>query len=85
MQIDKTPFYRKAIIPWHATDTACLIKAVVMFVFVVFGVDGIKVARQIEAYNDYVWVPGLFFGLSITVFAVNLTRLVKRYTQSASM
>jgi len=82
MQLDKSPFIRKAIISWHATDTACLIKAAVMFLFVLFGFDGIKVARQIDAYNNYVWVPILFLGLSAAVFVINLVRFVKRYTGS---
>ncbi|MBC2716792.1 MAG: hypothetical protein HF978_15925 [Desulfobacteraceae bacterium] len=85
MQIDKSPFFRKAIIPWYASDTACLIKAVVMLVVVLFGLDGIKVARQIDAYNDYVWVPIMLFVLSVIVFVVNLIRLIKRYTGSSAM
>lgn len=85
MQIDKSPFFRKAIIPWYDTDTACMITAVVMFISALFGVEGIKIAGQIETYNDYIWVPVLFFALSATVFATTIIRLVKRYTGNSPM
>ncbi len=85
MQIDKSPSFRKAISPWYDSDSACLIKAIVAFVVVLFGIDGIKVARQIDAYHDYVWVPVLLFSLSVTVFVTNLIRLVKRYGRSSAM
>ncbi len=85
MQIDKSTFIRKAIIPWYATDTACLIKAVVMFLFVLFGADGIKVVGQIDAYNDYVWVPMLLLLLSSAVFVTNIVRFVKRYMGSSAI
>jgi len=85
IQIDKSPFHRKAIIPWYATDTACLIKTVVMFVFVLFGLDGIKVARQMEAYNEYVWVPLLLIVLSGIVFVTTLIRLISRYAENSAI
>jgi len=85
MQIDKSPFFRKAIIPWYATNTACLIKTMVMFVFVLFGLDGIKVAKQMEAYNHYVWVPLLLLVLSGIVFVTNLIRLIRRYTGNSAI
>ncbi len=85
MQIDKSPFFRKAIVPWYATDTALIIKAVVMFVFAFFGLDGIKVARQVEAYNDYIGVPVLLLVLSGIVLMINLIRIIKRYTGNSAM
>lgn len=84
MQINKSPFFRKANVPWYATDTACMIKAAVMLVFILFGIDGIKVARHHEAYADYVWIPMLFSVLSAAVLAVNLVRLIRRYTESSA-
>ena len=85
MQIEKSSSFRKAISPWYDSDSACLMKAIVTFVVVLFGVDGIKVARQIDAYNDYVWVPVLLVSLSVIVFGINLTRMVKRYGRSSAM
>jgi hypothetical protein len=85
MQIEKSHSFRKVISPWSDSDTACLIKVIVSFVVVLFGIDGIKVARQVDAYHDYVWVPVLLFSLSATVFVTNLTRIVKRYGRSSAM
>lgn len=85
MQIEKSPFFRRALIPWYATDTACLVKAAVMLVFVLFGADGIKVARQVEDYNDYVWVPVLFLVFSTLGLGINLIRLVKRFTGNSAI
>lgn len=85
MKIEKSPSFRKAITPWYDSDSACLMKTIVAFVVVLFGIDGIKVARQIDAYNDYVWVPVLLVALSVIVFGINLTRMVKRYGRSSAM
>jgi hypothetical protein len=85
MQIDKSFSFRKTISPWYDSDSACLIKALLMFMIILFGIDGVKVARQIDAYNDYVWVPGLLFTMSMSVFVINLIRLVKRYGRSSAM
>jgi hypothetical protein len=52
MQIDKSFSFRKTISPWYDSDSACLIKALLMFMIILFGIDGVKVARQIDAYND---------------------------------
>ena len=85
MQIDKSPSFRKPISPGYDSDSACEIKALVMFLVVLFAIDGIKVAGQINAYNDYVWVPVLLLLLSVSVFVTNLVRLVKRYGRSSTM
>ena len=78
MQIDKCFSYRKTITPWYDSDFICAIKLLIIFIIVLFGADGIKVAKQSDAYNEYVWVPLLLFALSVVVFATNIIRLVKR-------
>jgi len=85
MQVDQSPVFRKAIVPWHDSDAACLIKAVVMFLVLLFGIDGIKVARQIDAFNAYIWVPVLLSLLSLGVCATNISRLARRYTGAYSI
>jgi len=85
IQIDKSLSYRKTITPWYDSDSVCMIKSLIMFIIVLFGIDGIKVARQIDAYNDYVWVPVMLFALSVIVFVTNIIRLVKRYGRNSAM
>ena len=85
MQIDKNPFFRKAFLPWYSTDTACLIKSVVMVVVVLFAVEGIKVAGKVEAYGDYIWVPVLLLVMSLIVLMTNIIRLFQRYLGNRAM
>lgn len=85
IQLEKTPFFRKAYIPWHATTPACLIKVVVMLGIVFFGLDGIKVARNFGPYMGYIWVPALVFVLSLVVALVNLVRIIQRYAGNSSI
>ena len=80
MQIEKSPFFKKPFIPWHASKSACLIKMLMMLGIALFAIDGVKIARQMEAYNDYLWVPVLLLALSVYVFAVNLIRVIKQFS-----
>jgi hypothetical protein len=85
MKIDKSFFLKTSLSPWYDSDLVCVIKVLLAFVVVLFGIAGIRVARQIDAYNDFVWVPLFLFALSFMVFVANLVRLVKRYGRSALM
>lgn len=80
MQIDKNPFFRKPFIPWYANDTACVIKTLTMLVIALFAVNGIKIAKQVEAYNEYTWIPVLLFTLSAVAFVLNLIQILKRFS-----
>ena len=79
MQVDQSPVFRKAIVPWHDSDAACMVKSAVMFVVLLFGIDGIKVARQFDAFNAYVWVPVLISTMSFSVCVSNIIRLIRRH------
>ncbi len=85
MQIDQNPVFRKAIVPWHDSDAACMIKTAVMFLVLLFSIDGIKVARQIDEFNAYIWVPVLLTLLCLGVCVSNIARLARRYTGSSSI
>ena len=78
MQVDHSPVFRKAIVPWHDSDVACMIKSAVMFLVLLFSIDGIKVARQIDAFNACIWVPVLLSLLSLGAFVSNISRLIRR-------
>jgi hypothetical protein len=78
MQIDQNLVFRKAVVPWYDSDTACVIIAVCMFVVFLFAVIGIHMARQISQYQEYQWVPILLAGLSVTVLVSTLIRLMIR-------
>ena len=85
MQVDKNPFFRKPFTPWYASDAACVIKALMMLAIVLFAIDGIKIARQVEAYNAYIWIPVLLFALSAVVFAINLIQILKRFSGDSTL
>ena len=74
----KSPVFRKAIIPWHHTKTAYGITIAFMLIVFFFGLAGISVAREIIAYNDYVWVPIVLVVLSGGVILFNIMRLIRR-------
>ncbi|MDO9264469.1 MAG: hypothetical protein Q7U02_10925 [Desulfosalsimonadaceae bacterium] len=79
MQLDKNPFFRKAFVPWYTTDAACLIKAALMLLCLLFGIDGVKVARDMENCHGCVGIPLLLVGLSFIVLMINIIRLIERY------
>lgn len=85
MQIDKSPFFRKPFVPWYASDAACVIKALMMLGIGLFAVDGIKIARQVAAYNAYIWIPALLFTLSAVVLILNLIQIIKRFSGDSTL
>jgi hypothetical protein len=82
MQIDQNLVFRKAVVPWYDSDTACTITAACMVVVLLFAVHGIYLARQLSEYRGYQWVPMLLAALSLTVLVSTLIRLiVRRYSE----
>ncbi len=77
---ENTPVFRKAIIPWYDSVTACLIVIALMFLVCVFGAMGISAARETPEYNDFVWVPALLIILGGVVILSTALRLIMRYT-----
>jgi len=85
LQVDKSPSFKKTISPGYDSDAACWVKVFAMFLIALFGINGIKVAGQINAYTDYIWVPVLLLFLSVTVLVTNLVRLAKKYGAKSTM
>ena len=84
MRIDQNPVFRKAIVPWYDSETACMILIVFMFLVCLFGFAGISVARANVEYNQYIWIAVLLVVLSGVVIISTTIRLIKRFTSRHS-
>lgn len=84
MRIDQNPMFRKVIVPWYDSETACLIVIVFMFLVFLFGFAGISVAREQVEYLEYIWIAILLVIMSGAVIVSTTARLVKRYAQRFS-
>ncbi len=84
MLIEQKSFFRKVIIPWYDSETACLILIVFMFLVCLFGFAGISVARENVEYNQNIWIAALLVVLSGVVIISTTIRLIKRFTSRHS-
>jgi hypothetical protein len=84
MRIDQNPVFRKAIVPWYDSETACLIVIFFMFLVLLFSCAGISVARANTEYHEHVWVPVLLVVMSGSVIITTTIRLIKRYAHRFS-
>lgn len=84
MLFEQKPFFRKVIIPWYDSETACLILIVFMFLVCLFGFAGISVAHENVEYNQNIWIAVLLVVLSIVVIISTTIRLIKRFTSRHS-
>ncbi|MFO7997364.1 MAG: hypothetical protein R6U86_00090 [Bacteroidales bacterium] len=73
------PVFRKSILPWYDTNTACILALILMAAVMLFGVEGVRMSGKTEAYREHVWVPVLLIVLSGMVTASILIRLIRRY------
>jgi hypothetical protein len=80
MPFEKNPVFRKPVIPWYQSKTACILTIVFMLIVFLVGLSGISVTREIDEYSGYVWVPALLVLLSGSVIITNIIRLIRRYT-----
>lgn len=80
MRLGQNPLFRKAIVPWYDSETACLIAIVLLVVVLLFGLVGISAARENVEYHEHMWVAVLLAVLSGAVIVSTATRLIKRYT-----
>jgi uncharacterized membrane protein YfcA len=78
MQLNKTPFFRKAITPWHDSNFACGIIITLMFLIFAFAVVGIIVGSNNPSFEQHAWFPGLLAFLSFFLAVKMLLRLRKR-------
>lgn len=80
----KDPVFRKVVIPWYRSSKVYVFAIVFMLLVFLFGIAGISVAREIEAYNGYIWVPILLVAISAIMIIKTTYRLIKRYTARTS-
>ena len=79
MRLDQNPTFRKVIVPWYDSETACFIVIVLMFLVFMFGFAGTSVASENSAYSGYIWVPVLLMVMSGVVIVSTTARLIRRY------
>ena len=79
MRLGQNTLFRKAIVPWYDSETACLIVIVFLVVVLLFGLVGISVARGNVEYHEHMWVAVLLAVLSGAVIVSTTVRLFKRY------
>ena len=80
MPSEKSPVFRKLVIPWYQSKTAYILTIAFMLVVFLVGLAGISVTRDFDAYNGYIWLPALLVILSGCLIITNIMRLVRRYT-----
>ncbi len=87
MPSSKGPVFRKIVIPWYRSKTVYALAIVSLLLVFLFALAGISVAREIEHYSGYVWVPtmlAVFSGGLIVALAIRLIRrLTSRYKKDA--
>lgn len=84
MPSKKDPVFRKAVIPWYRSSKIYIFAIVFMLLVFLFGIAGISVAQDIEAYRSYIWVPALLVAMSAFMIVTITYRLIKRYITRTS-
>jgi len=84
MQLDQNPFFRKVIIPWYDSKTACLLVLGFLVLVSFFGFLGISVAVENAETFPAIWVPLLLVSASTGVAVSILMRLVNRRIRRSS-
>jgi hypothetical protein len=79
MPSEKSPVFRKPVIPWYQSKTVYSLTIAFMLFVLFVGLVGISVTREYEAYSGYIWVPALLVVLSGGLIITNVIRLIRRY------
>ncbi len=82
MQLDKNPFFRKPITPWHDTNFACWLLIIFMFFVFAFAVTGVLVGSGNPDFQKHVWFPGFLAFLSLFLVIKIIFRIQKRSKNS---
>jgi ABC-type transport system involved in cytochrome c biogenesis permease component len=77
---NQDPLFRKEIVRWYNSSTACFVIIFFMLLVLLFGIAGISVAHENAEYQGYAWVAVLLAALSGVVIASTSIRLLKRYS-----
>lgn len=78
MKLDDSPFFRKAMIPWHDSDLFCMVVCALAAAVFLFARIGFSLSQTHEAYQAYGWVPLLLMVLSAVILAASTIRLIVR-------
>jgi hypothetical protein len=79
MKLDQPPIFRKIIVPWYDSEILCLAAIIVLFPVMLLGIVGINVAKSIQQYQEYLWMPSLLAIFSGGVILSITIRLVRRF------
>jgi len=79
MRYDQKPVYRKLIVPWYDSETACFIVIVFMLLVFLFSLAGVAVATEAAEHHSHIWLPILLIVLSGAVIISTVFRLIKRF------
>jgi hypothetical protein len=84
MPREKTPVFRRAIIPWYDSDRVCWMVFGFTTVTAVFSAVGFFAALEEPAYQNYFWLPLLLLLLSAGVATSTVVRMFRRYINRLS-
>jgi hypothetical protein len=79
MALYQNSFFRKSIVAWYDSDSACNATIAFLLPVLLFGLAGIYTAHNRAAYHDYLWVPVLLVALSAAVIVSTVIRMVRRF------
>ena len=80
MPSEKSPVFRKPVIPWYQSKTAYSLTIGFMLVVFFVGLVGMSVTREDESWSGYIWLPAILVISSSCVIITNIIRLIRRYT-----
>jgi ABC-type sulfate transport system permease component len=81
MDSNRTPSFRKIILPWYCSTLFYGIVLVFSAVIVIFGVTGVFVAKNQPEYEPLYLFPLILSLLGGALFLVNLKRLLSRFVK----
>ncbi len=84
MRREKSPVFRRAIIPWYDSNRVCWIVVSFTLATAVFSAVGIFAALEEPAYQNYFWLPLLLLLLSTGIAVSTLVRMFRRYIDRIS-
>jgi len=79
MPLDKSPVFRKVVLPWYRSKVVYICVLVFMVLVFCFGLIGISVARENAAYRPHIWLPIILVVLSGGLLLSFGIRLIRRY------
>ncbi len=78
MGLEKSPVFRRTLIPWYDTTPACLVLFGIMAAVFLFALTGVAVSFEPGMPDGIAWVPILLLVLSAAVLLSMTVRLVRR-------